>query len=355
MPIESVTVCTFLAVFSSRLATIAVEDTDCSESASDGTSESEDDRSSLRCPWHAPVALVVALCVLPTSPVTCQGHCHLLSCSYFLFLVTSLLLFCGSGLLLFSLFLVLFVYSPLSHHCAQVAYVFVATLPRRWPMALFLFLSVLCDVQRRRCPTMSIFRPSSMTARPALRGPFNFSCDFYFPFFELCSAWLDHVCVLSFSLSLWSYFSLWLYPFCFSFPCRCLRTGTCSFGGGGDVNLSCSNSHRSIDLWSRLWLCKLLCAPPLAALFAHGLCWTAFIGPFFPRFFLLWSPFVWLVNVLFVGRWLTMFVSPRSRNDAPSSVFILVPPFTRCGCFWFLSSPRPGRFCFFFFCRVVPH
>ena len=80
------------------------------------------------------------------------------------------------------------------------------------------------------------------------------------------------------------------------------------------------------DLWSRLWWRKLLCAPPLAALFAHGLCWTAFIGPFSPRFFLLWSPFVWLVHVLFLGRWLTMFVSPHSRNDAPSSVFMPVPP-----------------------------
>ena len=88
-------------------------------------------RSSLRHPRHAPVAFVVAPRVLPTSPVSGQGHCHLLSCSYFLFLVTSLLLFCGSRLLLFSLFLVLFVYSLLSHHCAQVAYVVVATLSRR--------------------------------------------------------------------------------------------------------------------------------------------------------------------------------------------------------------------------------
>ena len=30
--------------------------------------------------------------------------------------------------------------------------------------------------------------------------------------------------------------------------------------------------------------------------------------------------FFWLANVLFLGRWLTMSVSPRSRNDAPSPV-----------------------------------
>ena len=51
--------------------------------------------------------------------------------SFFSSLLCFLLLFCGSRLLLFSLFLVLFVYSLLSHHCAQVAYVVVATLSRR--------------------------------------------------------------------------------------------------------------------------------------------------------------------------------------------------------------------------------
>ena len=166
--------------------------------------------------------------------------------------------------------------------------------------------------------------------------------------------------VFSLSLSLWSLL--------FSMALSFLLFFSVSLSTHGDVLFwrrrrckTCRAAMRAgpstSDLWSRLWWRKLLCAPPLAALFAHGLCWTAFIGPFSLRFFLLWSPFVWLVHVLFLGRWLTMFVSPRSRNDAPSSVFILVPPFTRRGCFYNIVPPftRRGRFCFFFFCRVVAY
>ena len=99
-------------------------------------------RSSLRCPRHAPVAFVVAPRVLPTSPVTNQGHCHLLSCSYFLFLITSLLLFCGSRLLLFFLFLVC-----LCTPCCR-------TIAHRWPMLLS---RLYRDDDRWRCFCFSLF------------------------------------------------------------------------------------------------------------------------------------------------------------------------------------------------------
>ena len=45
------------------------------------------------------------------------------------------------------------------------------------------------------------------------------------------------------------FFFFGLYLFCFSFQCRCLRTGTCSFGGGGDVKLVAQQCAQSIDLW----------------------------------------------------------------------------------------------------------
>ena len=176
-------------------------------------------------------------------------------------------------------------------------------------------------------------------------GPTGFERAFYFFFAEKSSCVLIGLIMFVFSLSLWSLIFLWLYPFCFSFPCRCLHTGTCSFGGGGDVNLSRSNAPRSIDLWPLEP--SVVTQAPLRTTPCCALCARAVLDSvhwfFSPRFFLLWFPFFWLAHVLFLGRWLTMFVSPRSRNDALSSVFILVPPFTRRGRFWFLL----------FFCPVV--
>ena len=104
------------------------------------------------------------------------------------------------------------------------------------------------------------------------------------------------------------------------------------------VNLSRSKARRSIDLWPLEP--SVVMQAPLRTTPCCALCARAVLDSvhwfFSSRFSLLWLLFFWLIHVLFLGRWLTMFVSPCSRNDALSSVFIPVPPFTSS---WLFLGP----------------